>query len=238
MNADPDGWDASAEAWLAELGEDGDYGRKFVLDAPMLQRVRGRAYKTALDVGCGEGRFCRMMQREGIGTVGVDPTAALISRARALDPAGDYRIGRAETMDVPASFDLVVAYLTLIDMPDLAGAIARMARALRPGGTMLIANLTSFFSAGLPGGWAGDGGGEPRFSIDHYLDERAYWAEWRGIRIMNWHRPLSAYMTLLLQSGLELRHFSEPAPHGGDAGTGRHRRVPSFHVMEWRKSGA
>jgi 2-polyprenyl-3-methyl-5-hydroxy-6-metoxy-1,4-benzoquinol methylase len=42
----------------------------------MTARIAGRGFATALDVGCGEGRFCRMMQTAGIATVGIDPTPA------------------------------------------------------------------------------------------------------------------------------------------------------------------
>ena len=114
-----DGWAASAPAWIVEQGEDGDYGRRFVLDAPMRARIADRGFARALDVGCGEGRFCRIMRGFGIATTGIDPTEVLIARAKELDPQGDYRIGRAETMDFGASFDLVVSYLTLIDMHQL-----------------------------------------------------------------------------------------------------------------------
>ena len=44
------------------------------------------------------------------------------------------------------------------------------------------------------------------FSIDHYLDERAEWISWRGIRVKNYHRPLGRYMTLFLGAGLRLTH--------------------------------
>ncbi|OAF20127.1 class I SAM-dependent methyltransferase [Bradyrhizobium neotropicale] len=231
-----DGWADSASAWIVEQGEDGDYGRRFVLDAPMRARIEGRGFRRALDVGCGEGRFCRIMQRAGIATIGIDPTEALLARAKAMDPQGDYRLGRAEAMDFDASFDLVVSYLSLIDMPDVRTAIAKMVAALRPGGTLLIANLTSFNTAGQPDGWTPDGEGVPRFSIDHYMDERAIWVAWRGIRIQNWHRPLSTYMTLLLDHGLQLRLFTEPEPTGGaPEQIARHRRVPYFHMMEWQK---
>ncbi|MBB4368928.1 SAM-dependent methyltransferase [Bradyrhizobium sp. cir1] len=231
-----DGWTASAAAWIIEQGEDGDYGRRFVLDAPMRARIEGRGFRNALDVGCGEGRFCRIMQRAGIRTTGVDPTEALLVRARELDPGGDYRLGRAEAMEFDASFDLVVSYLSLIDMPHLSAAIARMVAALRPGGTLLIANLTSFNTAGAPEGWRRDREGVLRFAIDHYMEERAVWVSWRGIRIQNWHRPLSTYMTLLLDHGLQLRLFVEPEPIGGDPGRNAlHRRVPYFHMMEWQK---
>jgi len=235
-----DGWNESAAAWLAEMSDGGDYARKFVLDAPMLDRIRGRRFGKALDIGCGEGRFCRLMQAEGVATIGIDPTKALIDRARELDPHGDYRLGRIESLDIPAgSFDLVVCYLSLIDIPDLATATARIVQALRPGGTLLIANLTSFNTAGMPDGWRRGDDGKLRFCIDDYLDERAVWVSWRGVRVQNWHRPLSTYMTLFLAGGMDLRHFSEPAPIGGDPEMGAcYRRVPCFHVMEWRKHAA
>jgi len=238
-----DGWNESAAAWVRELGDEGDFARRFVLDAPMLERVAGTLIlrqgesATALDVGCGEGRFCRLMQAHGLRTVGIDPTEALIARARELDPAGDYRIGQAETMEfAPGEFDLVVCYLSLIDIPDLDRAAVAIARALRPGGRLLVANLTSFNTAGMPDGWRRELDGQLRFSIDRYLEERAVWVSWNGIRVRNWHRPLSAYMTAFLTNGLELRHFAEPVPTGGDpAKVERYRRIPWCHVMEWEK---
>ncbi len=238
--ASSNGWAASADAWIASLGEDGDYSRKFILDEPMIERIRNRNFRKALDVGCGEGRFCRMMQALGITTIGVDPTLALIERARMLDPQGEYRIGRAETLEVEEeSFDVVVSYLSLIDIPDIANAALRMVRALRPGGALLIANLTSFNTAGMPEGWKPDIDGKLRFCIDNYLEERTIWVEWRSIQVQNWHRPLSAYLALLLGCGLELKHFDEPAPTGGDPRTAeRYRRVPWFHIMEWKKPEA
>lgn len=80
------GWDASAAAWIADMGESGDFSRAYVLDAPMLARVEASGARTALDVGCGEGRFCRMLRARGIAATGVEPAAALLAAARARDP--------------------------------------------------------------------------------------------------------------------------------------------------------
>jgi SAM-dependent methyltransferase len=149
-----DGWDNSAQAWITSLGSEGDWSRRHVLDAPMRARVSGRGFDRALDLGCGEGRFCRLLQGLGIATVGIDPTTALIEHARRLDPAGDYRLGRAEALDIPdASVDLVVGYLSLIDIPDLPAAICEVKRVLRPGGSFLIANLQGFNTASIADGW-------------------------------------------------------------------------------------
>jgi SAM-dependent methyltransferase len=235
-----DGWTESAEAWIKDMGAQGDYARQFVLDPPIIARIRRGAYRKALDVGCGEGRFCRILRQLGIAATGVDPTDALLQQARQNDPTGDYRLGRGEKLDFPdGSFDLVVSYLTLIDIPDIRQALAEMNRVLQPGGTLLIANLTSFTTAGPPLDATRAADGTLNFCIDHYLEERADWVTWRGIRIYNWHRPLSTYMSLLLEQGLQLRHFDEPPPLGGDpAVMDRYRRVPYFLIMEWQKPHA
>tara|TARA_R110002051_G_scaffold83711_1_gene148469 strand:+ start:131 stop:847 length:717 start_codon:yes stop_codon:yes gene_type:complete len=234
-----DGWDESAAAWIADMGEAGDFGRQFVMDAPMMARVRLRPYRRALDVGCGEGRFCRMMTAEGIDTVGIDPAQELVDRARALDPGGDYRVETAETLGfADDAFDLVVSYLSLIDIPDARAAIGEMARVLAPGGTLLVANLNGFNTAGdaLDLGWTTLADGRRAHAMDHYLEERSAWVAWRGIRIRNWHRPLSTYMALLLEQGLVLTHFAEPAARGGDpVRTAHYNRAPWFLMMEWRR---
>lgn len=233
-----DGWKTSAKAWIADMGETGDYGRQYVLDAPMIERLRRLSGGRALDVGCGEGRFCRILKREGFDAVGLDPTIELLDAARARDPDGAYVEGRAEALDfADASFDLVVSCLSLIDIEHADRAIAEMARVLKPGGTVLVANLTSFSTARVHGGWQRDLFGRLKgFLIDDYLETRAEWQAWRGIRIVNWRRPLKAYMQWFLGTGLVLTHFDEPAPIGGDPERAdKYRRAPWYVVMEWKK---
>ena len=58
---DDGGWTSSADAWIASMGEHGDDGRRYVLDPALLARIEGRAFQSALDVGCGEGRFSRIL---------------------------------------------------------------------------------------------------------------------------------------------------------------------------------
>jgi ubiquinone/menaquinone biosynthesis C-methylase UbiE len=137
------GWESSAQAWIDSMGERGDWAREHVLDPVMLGRIGTGRFADALDVGCGEGRFCRMLKAAGVNAVGIDPTPQLLETARRSDPSGDYRSGRAERLEFEsASFDLVVSYLTLLDIADFRTAIGEMTRVLKPGGSLLIANLT------------------------------------------------------------------------------------------------
>lgn len=231
-----DGWTRSAEAWLALMGEQGDFSRTQVLDAPMLARVG--AARCALDVGCGEGRFCRMMAAQVPEVTGLDPTLALLERARERGGAG-YVAGRAEALPFSDNdFDLVVSYLSLVDIAEPRAGLAEMARVLRPGGRLLIANLNSWNTASQTAakGWTRNDDGAARMIVDRYFEEHAFRADWKGISILNWHRPLSFYMQTLLALGFELVHFDEPrARSGAGAKAKRYNRAPYLYLMEWCK---
>jgi SAM-dependent methyltransferase len=232
-------WQTSADAWIEEMGEHGDFGRRYVLDPIMLPLALTRSPKKALDVGCGEGRFCRMLKLHGVDVTGIDPTPALIAAARARDAAGAYLEAAAERLPFgDDAFDLVVSYLSLIDIPDIQAAIPEMARVLNPGGALLIANLNSFNTACADTGWVkGSAGQLLYYPIDNYLQERPMWIAYRGIRIINHHRPMSTYLRALLDAGLRLAYFDEPAP-SADAPPSEatnYRRAPWFLVMEWVK---
>ncbi len=241
MTDKSDGWLESADAWVATLGDGGargDWSREFVLDRAMLARIDGRGFRRALDVGCGEGRFCRILRQRGIEAIGIDPTAPLIECARSRDPGGDYRIASGETLDfADGAFDLVICYLALIDIPDFRRSIRDMTRVLAPGGSLLIANLTSFFTAGEAQGWVRDADGRAlHYPVDRYLEEFPQRVHWEDVSVDNWHRPLAAYMRAFLDEGLILRFFDEPPSHGGDPRRAAlYRRVPWFVVMEWQK---
>lgn len=234
----PIGWDVSADAWIRHLGEAGDRGRRYVLDPVFEARLAALNVGRALDVGCGEGRFCRILWDRGIDATGIDPTEALIARARQMDAVGDYQIANAEALPFEGeTFDLVITYLSLIDIPDFELAISEMARVLAPGGVIMAANLTSYYSAGDGRGWKrGAMGGYKHFSLDNYLETRAVAVTFAGVHVENWHRPLSAYMRAYLQAGLLLTYFDEPPAEGGPDGFAeRYNRAPWFNYMEWVK---
>jgi SAM-dependent methyltransferase len=228
-------WDRSAEAWLSAMSDQGDWARIGVLDRVMIERVSLASPPRMLDVGCGEGRFARLVAGPGRRITGIDPTRALVEAARRRDPGGDYHVGGAESLPfVDSSFDLVVSYLSLIDIEGLEAAVAEIARVLAPGGKLLLANLASHNSAGR---WLKDESGDPvGYLIDRYLEERPIRQRWQGIDIVNWHRPLSTYMRLFLENGLRLTWFDEPAPADReDPRAAKFERAPWFVAMEWRK---
>lgn len=237
---DPDenGWKSSAPSWINRTGDQGDFSRQYVLDLPMLERVELASPKNALDVGCGEGRFCRKLKSLGVTTVGLDPIQAMIEAAQLLDESGQYALGFAEQLPfVDESFDFVISYLSLIDIDDPEMAISEMVRVLKPSGRILIANLSSFSTSSAAFGrrHCRDTGEELR-PLGLYLEERKDWYEWDGLRIQNWHRPLSRYMQLFLEHQLILTHFDEPQPTmGPQKRVDAYQKMPYLMMMEWQK---
>jgi SAM-dependent methyltransferase len=91
---------------------------------------RGRA----LDFGCGAGRSTRFVRALGYEAVGADISAAMIDKACALDPAGDYRLVRDDDHSALADgrFDLVFSGFTFDNIPtfELKVALFRSLRSL------------------------------------------------------------------------------------------------------------
>jgi 2-polyprenyl-3-methyl-5-hydroxy-6-metoxy-1,4-benzoquinol methylase len=73
-----DGWDQSADPWIRLMAK-GDPNRVFLLDGAMLDLCGAVHGLDVIDVGCGEGRFCRMLAKRGAHMTGIDPTAKLIA---------------------------------------------------------------------------------------------------------------------------------------------------------------
>lgn len=236
-------WDRSAEAWLAHLGGTGDMSRRLVLDGPLRARVLRHRARTLLDVGCGDGRFCRMLGRDGVACTGLDPTERFLEAARSADPSGVYENGVAEALPFEDGvFEAVVSYLSLIDISDARAGLAEMARVLAPGGILLIANLQGFATASqIKGrGFRTNADGSRTMTMHRYLEEHTHEAAWRGIRVINYHRPQSLYMETLLGLGLRLTWFAEPPARGAIdavemARADAYNHAPYLYAMEWER---
>ena len=233
------GWEASAEAWIARV-DSGDSTRELLLDSVMLELCGDVMGLAALDVGCAEGRFSRMLAMRGAVVTGFDPCRAFVDTAAARHPTGKYLVASAEVIPFPAAtFDLTVCYLVLIDVPDFRKAIFEMARMLKPGGRLVVANQVSFRTA-VDTGWVRDeAGNRLHVAVDDYFTEKAAHVAWCGISITNFHRPAEAYFSAFLDAGLRLTAYREPHPTpeqlAEHPSLETEARVALFNVMAWEK---
>ncbi|MBT2321308.1 class I SAM-dependent methyltransferase [Variovorax paradoxus] len=107
----------------------------------LLDWLRVPPQSAWLDLGCGTGALTKTIldQAEPASVLGIDPSAGFIDHARGhiTDPRASFEIGDAQGLAAaPGRFDAAVAALVLNFVPDPGLAVAGMARAVRPGGTV------------------------------------------------------------------------------------------------------
>jgi SAM-dependent methyltransferase len=186
-----------------------------------------------LDLGCGEGRLSRDLKALGHTVVGVDIAPTMIAAAQEADPEIETRVGDAA--DLPfadATFDCVVAHLSLQDVDDLDGAIREVARVLAPDGRLCAAVVHPLNSAADP---RADSADAPMVISGSYLDV-SYYADnvlrdGLEMTFVSAHRPIEVYARAITDAGMLIERLREPpVPEDGiTTARGRFwRRFPLF----------
>ena len=203
-------WTDAAQDWL---GQDQSV-RTGMLDSWMLDALGDVSRKSVLDIGCGEGRFSRVLSGLGADVAGVDLTEPLIERARSLAVDGEtYLVGDAEDLAEIAdeSFDLAVSYIVMVDLLDYRASIRAANRVLKPGGRFVVCNVHPMRTS-VPFGWINRGVEKLFYGVDNYTDEGPREFDWWGGPFVNMHRTLSSQVNAFIQSGFVLEALHEPVP--------------------------
>src|SRR4051812_40870905 len=236
-------WLALADEWTRRMHSPaGDENRDGLLDPWMLDAVGDVAGKDVIDLGCGEGRFCRMLAERGARVTGVDLCEPMIAAARTRRLRDeDYRVGDMEDLREigDARFDIAVSYITLVDVPDLRRAVAEAHRVLRPRGKFVISNLAPMITA-MPIAWVKDEQGNKLHRLlDNYLDEGPRTLQFFDKTLTNFHRPLSTYLNTFIECGFTIEAVHEPIPSPAQLArypsVADHLRVPLFILYLLRK---
>jgi ubiquinone/menaquinone biosynthesis C-methylase UbiE len=103
--------------------------------------ARKQSTAQILDVGCGPGQWTNWLHEQGVNIAGVDPTPEFVGRDQERYPNVEFRVGRAEELDVAdASLAGIFAWYSLIHTPpqQIASIMAEFARCVEPGGGLLL----------------------------------------------------------------------------------------------------
>ncbi|WP_055700721.1 MULTISPECIES: class I SAM-dependent methyltransferase [Streptomyces] len=93
--------------------------------------------RTALDIGCGTGRFARALAARGYEVDALDPSAQVVAAAEAAGGGPRYRVADVTREDLPEGhYDVITCLASLHHMP--FDTLTRLRAALAPGGTLLV----------------------------------------------------------------------------------------------------
>ena len=241
-------WDAAAPAYLAEHGSDlGDVDFLWCpeglreADAHLLGDVAGRR---VLEVGCGSAPCSRWLRRAGADVVALDLSAGMLTRAAELTRSTgiDVPLLQADVGALPvasASVDTACsAFGGLPFIADVEGALAEIARVLRPGGRFVG-------SVNHPMRWPFPDSPDPEDLrvISSYFDRRPYVeTDDDGNTVyVEHHRTVGDWVRAVVGAGLVLEDLVEPewtpgrAQDWGQWSPARGALIPGTLILVCRK---
>jgi SAM-dependent methyltransferase len=187
--------DEHYSAWAASYGGP---NAMIEVEQPIMREIlAGLPVGTALDAACGTGRHAAYLAELGHRVIGVDSNAEML--AVAADKLSGVALCRGGLEALPLAdqaVDLVVCGLALCHVPDLAVVFGEFARVLRPGGHLVVSDAHQLRAYVRP-------------TIARPTRAGRGTASARSI-LVEYHRPLSTYLSAALPFGFQLRFVAEP----------------------------
>lgn len=169
-----------------------------------------------VDLGCGFGWFCRFARELGARHVlGLDVSERMLAKAASMtaDAAIVYRRANLEALELPTqAFDLVYSSLALHYIADLAGLLATVSRALKPGGRLVFSIEHPIYMAPSHPDWIKDATGRSVWPLDRYLAEGPRTTTWITSGVVKQHRTIGTTLNLLIEHGFTVAHVEEWGP--------------------------
>lgn len=190
-----------------------------------------------IDIGCGEGRTTRDLVSRGHSVSGIDASETLVRYARDGDRHSHYIVADAASLPFQdGSFDLAIAYNSLMDVDDMPRSVREAARVLRGNGHFCVCVTHPMADAGKFARRSADA----PFKIEgDYLAQRPFMETFeRAGLVMTFGGhcyPLQDYVGAFEAAGLLMEALREPAPAKSfvddDPAEGRWERIPCFLFM-------
>jgi len=224
-------WEDNAEAWtkLARAGH--DIYRDFVNTPAFFELLPDVTGQRGLDLGCGEGYNTRLLAKRGAHVTGVDVSPTFIRHALKSESEEKlgitYLVASAVELPLPeASFDFVIATMSLMDIPETEAAFREIHRVLKPAGFLQFSITHPCFDTPYRRNLTNERGQTYAIEVgDYFQNRQGDIAEWsfktapldakarlKKFRVPRFTRTLSQWVNLLISAGFTIEKMEEPRP--------------------------
>jgi SAM-dependent methyltransferase len=204
-------WEGQAERWAAWARRP-NFDGYWTDSGPSFFELVPSPGRRTIEIGCGEGRVTRDLKARGHQVVGVDAAPTLVGLAREADREGEYVVADAARLPFEdASFDLAVAFNSLMDIDDMPAAVREAARVLEPRGRFCACITHPLRDAGR---FEQSGRDAPLVIRGSYFGKRrfAMTVARDGLEIdfRGWTYPLEDYIRAFEEAGFLIEALREP----------------------------
>jgi ubiquinone/menaquinone biosynthesis C-methylase UbiE len=220
-------WGNVADWYDQLVGESGsEYHREVVLPG-VLRLLALQPGEKAIDIACGQGVLCRILNERGVETTGVDAAQELITAARERGPKEiRYEVADARELGFlpPAHFDAAACILAIQNIQPIQPVFAGVGRILKEWGRVVIVMMHPCFRGPKETSWGWDEKGKVQYRrVDRYLLPRKApitthpGKKSEGTYTWTFHKPIEAYVKAMRQGGLMVDAIEEWASHKSSA---------------------
>lgn len=221
MKNESTSWGSVADWYDDHLTGDDTYHAKVI--APNLVRiVHAQKGEHALDIGCGNGYFTRLLAESGAHVIGADISPELIAQARARDPHIAYHVAPGDALSFAAddSVDAVTCVLALQNMEKLEPVCKEVARVLAPSGRFIFVLNHPAFRIPKRSHWGWNDATRTQYRrMDAYLSASREKMDMTPGAVgaheytYSFHRSLQDYMKALAGAGFAITRMEEWISH-------------------------
>lgn len=211
-------WDGIATTRMEQIDSGDDITFEKVLSPLILELAAQSDTTNVLDVGCGTGGMTHRLSKICKNVVAIDPSPESIRLAVLAHSARNIQYFQSTverfSLDNRAKFSLVVANMSLMNVPTLSDAIRAIGRDIESGGNFIFTISHPFFwplrLQYIKDTW---------FDYERDMAIRAPFnttAQGEVLVATHFHRPLSTYINTLINHGFRVCELYEPRPEKED----------------------
>jgi 2-polyprenyl-3-methyl-5-hydroxy-6-metoxy-1,4-benzoquinol methylase len=202
-----------ARYWKMKISKPGQSGVPDLdtLD-DLLPSVDG---KTVLDIGCGDGWFCRWARLHGAkSTHGIDVSRAMLAKAEESSFDENMKFSISDLNDPDATlpgqhYDFVFSALTLHYLIDISRTLALISKSLNVGGHVFFSMEHPMWTASRSRDIGENEQGSVFWPMADYADEGERVQNWLSEGVVKQHRTMESLMTAIIKNNFEIIMFRE-----------------------------
>ncbi len=222
-------WDKNADAWTTMSRAGYDIYRDTCNTPAFIEFLPDVKNLDGLDIGCGEGTNTRQVAQLGARMTGIDISPRFIAHAmdvkKEVSPAPKFMVASAQKLPFPdESFDFCTAFMSLMDIPNQLEAFKEIKRVLKPGGFLQFSITHPCFDTPHRRNLRDESGKTYAIEVGRYFEQidgridrwsfgnapAEIRAKFPQFEVPRFHRTISDWINVIIESGLSLERLSEP----------------------------
>lgn len=211
----PTSWESSHKWYDCLVGEKGHYYHEHIVLPRSFELLNLKQGDSLLDLGCGQGILSREIPSH-VDYLGIDASPSLIKEAKKRSQK-EFQVGDiTKPLSLKRSFSHTALILVLQNVEDHEKALQNAARALKPGGKLLIVLNHPCFRIPRQSNWGVDEAKKLQYRrLDLYMSSLKIPIQThpgsgeKSPTTWSFHHPLSVYTEALAKAGFSIEKMQE-----------------------------